>query len=129
MMMCLCVPFKFASKAHLRLIVCQAAFVVQARVMSIRSDGMNMNAQFAPRMCVRSPCPARYLPLTMEAEFQSHLGDVLPLILDGLSDEARAKDRQTDSSSSSRRPLLVVQCVLLFITCSHCQPHQQAFVS
>jgi len=25
----------------------------------------------------------------MEAEFQSHLGDVLPLILDGLSDEVR----------------------------------------
>jgi hypothetical protein len=29
----------------------------------------------------------RYLPLTMESEFQGHLGDVLPLILDGLSDE------------------------------------------
>lgn len=31
--------------------------------------------------------PCRYLPLTMEAEFQDHLGEVLPLILDGLSDE------------------------------------------
>lgn len=31
----------------------------------------------------------RYLPLTMEAEFQDHLGTVLPLILDGLSDEVR----------------------------------------
>ncbi|KAF8055816.1 hypothetical protein HT031_006591 [Scenedesmus sp. PABB004] len=29
----------------------------------------------------------RYLPLTMEAPFQDHLGEVLPLILDGLSDE------------------------------------------
>ncbi|GBF89654.1 hypothetical protein Rsub_02372, partial [Raphidocelis subcapitata] len=30
----------------------------------------------------------RYLPLTMEAAFQRHLGEVLPAILDGLSDEA-----------------------------------------
>lgn len=30
----------------------------------------------------------RYLPLTMEAAFQSHLSEVLPAILDGLSDEA-----------------------------------------
>lgn len=30
----------------------------------------------------------RYLPLTMEAPFQRHLGEVLPAILDGLSDEA-----------------------------------------
>jgi hypothetical protein len=29
----------------------------------------------------------RYLPLTMEQPFQEHLGEVLPLILDGLSDE------------------------------------------
>lgn len=29
----------------------------------------------------------RYLPLTMESEFQGHLSGVLPLILDGLSDE------------------------------------------
>jgi hypothetical protein len=26
----------------------------------------------------------------MESEFQAHLGEVLPLILDGLSDEVRA---------------------------------------
>lgn len=32
--------------------------------------------------------------MTMEAEFQSHLGDVLPLILDGLSDEVRERGRQ-----------------------------------
>jgi hypothetical protein len=31
----------------------------------------------------------RYLPLTMEQAFQEHLGEVLPLILDGLSDEVR----------------------------------------
>jgi hypothetical protein len=31
----------------------------------------------------------RYLPLTMEQPFQEHLGEVLPLILDGLSDEVR----------------------------------------
>eukprot|EP00882_Tetradesmus_deserticola_P004507 GHRQ01004753.1.p1 GENE.GHRQ01004753.1~~GHRQ01004753.1.p1 ORF type:complete len:1251 (+),score=530.16 GHRQ01004753.1:483-4235(+) len=29
----------------------------------------------------------KYLPLTMEQPFQQHLGEVLPLILDGLSDE------------------------------------------
>lgn len=31
----------------------------------------------------------KYLPLTMETAFQAHLGEVLPLILDGLSDEVR----------------------------------------
>lgn len=35
----------------------------------------------------------RYLPLTMETSFQVHLGDVLPLILDGLSDEVRSQHR------------------------------------
>ncbi|KIY91964.1 Translational activator GCN1 [Monoraphidium neglectum] len=30
----------------------------------------------------------RYLPLTMEAAFMTHLGEVLPAILDGLSDES-----------------------------------------
>lgn len=34
------------------------------------------------------PRQPRYLPLTMEAPFQRHLGEVLPAILDGLSDEA-----------------------------------------
>ena len=34
------------------------------------------------------PTAPRYLPLTMEAAFMGHLSEVLPAILDGLSDEA-----------------------------------------
>lgn len=44
--------------------------------------------------------PRRYLPLTMEAPFQEHLGDVLPLILDGLSDEVRGRRADTSSACS-----------------------------
>lgn len=36
----------------------------------------------------------RYLPLTMETSFQAHLGEVLPLILDGLSDEVGTPERR-----------------------------------
>jgi hypothetical protein len=74
--------------------------------------------------------PVRYLPLTMESEFQSHLGDVLPLILDGLSDEVREMGRRTDNSSSNGRPSLAVQCSSAVChTCCHCQLHQQPMLS
>lgn len=51
--------------------------------------------------------PCRYLPLTMESEFQDHLGEVLPLILDGLSDEVREGGR----GRCIRIPSCVAVCV------------------
>lgn len=44
----------------------------------------------------------RYLPLTMEQPFQDHLGEVLPLILDGLSDEVR--DRKPTAVTAQQQP-------------------------